>query len=273
MLLDAQNAERAALGLSPMRWNDILEDHATDYAEVLARTMELVHAPREGRGAERENLQRGLISWTPQEMIQDWAKEKANFLPGIFPNVARDGDWQSVAHYTQMVWPTTTDVGCGSAIGGGFRWFVCRYFPGGNKDGMSVGFAPSSATVASGAAAAATDAQRSRADSLVNRPFKDVVADVFTLDSGQYLDALNQLAAVQYPAYLQGIRNNALVENRLLSDAIDWAIAVKSTRQVVVGPSTSSWTLPTTFYDLCCDAPGSDILQDLGSSPEPLDPM
>ena len=138
-VLDAQNAERAMVGAPALKWNDQLAQHATEYAQVLARTGDLVHAPREGRGTERENLQKGLIGWSPERMIQDWAKEKNNFTPGNFPDVARDGNWLNVAHYTQMIWPTTTDVGCGMALGGGFNWFVCRYNPGGNKDGKPVG--------------------------------------------------------------------------------------------------------------------------------------
>jgi hypothetical protein len=38
-----------------------------------------------------------------------------------------------------MIWPTTTDIGCGMDTGGGFNWLVCRYSPGGNKDGKPVG--------------------------------------------------------------------------------------------------------------------------------------
>jgi hypothetical protein len=41
-----------------------------------------------------------------------------------------------------MIWPTTTDLGCGDAQGGGFDWLVCRYSPGGNKDGQPVGQPP-----------------------------------------------------------------------------------------------------------------------------------
>jgi hypothetical protein len=140
-ILDAHNLERASIGVPPLRWNEELAAHAADYAQVLARTGQLIHSPREGRGAERENLQKGLIGWSPQRMVQDWTKEKVNFVPGTFPDVARDGNWMNVAHYTQMIWPTTTEVGCGQATGGGFNWFVCRYTPGGNKDGKPVGYA------------------------------------------------------------------------------------------------------------------------------------
>jgi hypothetical protein len=72
-------------------------------------------------------------------MMQSWTIEKRDFTPGYFPNVARDGDWLNVAHYRQMIWPTTTDIGCGTGTGGGYGRLVCRYSPGGNKDGKPVG--------------------------------------------------------------------------------------------------------------------------------------
>ena len=66
-------------------------------------------------------------------------REKRYFHPGTFPNVCSSGDWSQCAHYSQMIWPTTTDVGCGVASGVQWDFFVCRYSPGGNKDGKPVG--------------------------------------------------------------------------------------------------------------------------------------
>jgi hypothetical protein len=137
-LLAIQNQERAAYHLQPLRWNPKLANDATAWAQQLAVTHQLVHAPREGRGIERENLQQGRIGWGPDRMLQNWLDEKRYFHPGIFPNVCA-GDWSQCAHYTQVIWPTTTDVGCGMVNGGGFSWLVCRYSPGGNKDGKPVG--------------------------------------------------------------------------------------------------------------------------------------
>ncbi len=141
-ILDLHNGERVAVGVPPLRWNPALEQSATEYAGQLARTGQLVHAPREGRGIERENLSQGLPWWGPDQLLNNWIREKQDFTPGLFPDVARDGNWLNVAHYTQMIWPTTTDLGCGEAAGGGYKWLVCRYSPGGNKDGKPVGMPP-----------------------------------------------------------------------------------------------------------------------------------
>ena len=138
--LTLQNFERAEVGVPPLQWNRMLADHALSYAGELARTGDLAHAPREGRGIERENLSKGLMGWGPRQMVHNWIAEKANFTPGAFPNVSTTGDWASVGHYSQIIWPATTEVGCGMAAGGGFQWLVCRYSPGGNKDGQMVGY-------------------------------------------------------------------------------------------------------------------------------------
>jgi hypothetical protein len=139
-ILAVHNAERAEVGVPPLQWNLQLEMEATAYAKQLASTGRLVHAPREGRGIERESLQKGLIGRGGDQLLHNWVNEKRDFHPGLFPNVCT-GDWPQCAHYTQMIWPTTTDLGCGIAPGGGFLWLVCRYSPGGNKDGKCVGLA------------------------------------------------------------------------------------------------------------------------------------
>jgi hypothetical protein len=140
LILQLHNQERAAVGVRPLKWDFKLEWHASAYAEQLAQTGQLVHAAREGRGIERENLGRARIGTSPNQIVRDeWMSEKRFFHAGIFPDVC-DGDWSRCAHYTQAIWAKTTDIGCGTAQGGGFVWIDCRYSPGGNKDGQAVGY-------------------------------------------------------------------------------------------------------------------------------------
>lgn len=135
-MLDYQNSLRADFGSPPLHWNPTLAAHALDYAKTLTDTGQLQHSPRAGRESERENL-----SLSPhrasslQRMFDTWGSERRYFQPGIFPNVSINGDWMSVAHYTQIVWPTTTEVGCGFYAGRRFDGLVCRYSPPGNIDG------------------------------------------------------------------------------------------------------------------------------------------
>ena len=137
-MLTAHNAARAAVGAPPLQWNPVLQEHATARAGELAQLRQLTHAPREGRGTERENILQAPLSYSPAQMIGRWTRESSNFVPGLFPDVSKTGNWMDVAHYTQVIWPQTTEIGCGYAPGGGFNWLVCRYNPGGNKDGKPV---------------------------------------------------------------------------------------------------------------------------------------
>lgn len=84
----------------------------------------------------------GRLGDTPVQIMQSWLNEKPNFIPGIFPNVSKTGDWYNVGHYSQMIWETTTHVGCGSATGAQWEYLVCRYSPPGNQDGKPVGLPP-----------------------------------------------------------------------------------------------------------------------------------
>lgn len=141
-ILNVHNAERAAFGAQPLEWSPALAANARGHAEEMARTGRLAHASRAGRGDERENVNQGMIGWNTDRMMANWLRERTNFVPGAFPNVSRTGRWDDVGHFSQIIWPTTEEVGCGLAAGNGFQWLVCRYSPGGNRDGKTVGVPP-----------------------------------------------------------------------------------------------------------------------------------
>ena len=132
------NATRNAVGSPPLQWREDLAQHAQARAEELAQAQQLIHAPREGRGTERENILQAPRGYTAAQEMGRWTREASDFVPGKFPEVSRTGNWMDVAHYTQMVSIQTTSIGCGHAMGGGFDWVVCRYDPGGNKDGKPI---------------------------------------------------------------------------------------------------------------------------------------
>lgn len=137
-LLAYHNQLRAEVGSPPLRWNQALAASAGQYARVLADTGQLVHSSRQGRENDRENIivgRRG--SGSPMTMAQTWGNERRFYRPGVFPTVCA-GDWSTCAHYTQMVWSTTREVGCGFAAGRQYEALVCRYTPPGNRDGRPV---------------------------------------------------------------------------------------------------------------------------------------
>ena len=137
-LLAAHNRERAAVGHPPLQWDPELASSAASYGPVLASLHQLVHSPRETRPGQRENLARawhGTLS--PEQLIDLWSGEKRLLRPGLFPAVSQTGRWEDVAHYTQMVWPTTTRVGC-AIYSADWDYLICRYSPPGNLDGKPV---------------------------------------------------------------------------------------------------------------------------------------
>jgi hypothetical protein len=122
---------------------------------------QLVHSPRESRPGERENL---AMAWHgtlgPEQLIDMWSREKGMLEPGnaglgcprqfgcmSFPAASRTGRWEDVAHFTQMVWPTTTRVGC-AIFSADWDYLICRYSPPGNIDGKPLFAAASSGPLA-----------------------------------------------------------------------------------------------------------------------------
>ena len=137
-LLAAHNRERAALGISALRWDPALAAEAATWSGTLAARNVMQHAPQ-GRGAPQgENLWAGTAgAYSPEAMVGAWAREKRLYRHAPFPAVSRTGHWKDVGHYTQMVWRDTDRVGCAIAAGAEFDYLVCRYRTAGNVMGRA----------------------------------------------------------------------------------------------------------------------------------------
>ena len=129
-LLAAHNAYRASLGLPPLRWSDQLAANAQQWAEHLAEIGQLEHS---GSGQNLAMAAAGTQSLT--QLVDLWGSEQAYFTNGYFPDISTTGNWMDVGHYSQMVWKTTTEVGCGFAESYGRDVLVCDYDPPGNVMG------------------------------------------------------------------------------------------------------------------------------------------
>ena len=139
-ILRLHNDARRAFGVTPLSWNAQLADAARGYAERMAATGIYDHDPTPGRRKLMgENLWRGSRGVFSFEMMVGVMIDEGHlFHRGVFPAVSRTDQWRDVAHYTQIVWPTTTKVGCGLASNATTDYFVCRYAPTGNKDGTTL---------------------------------------------------------------------------------------------------------------------------------------
>jgi hypothetical protein len=138
-ILALHNRERAGVGEQPLAWDPVLAAGAASYAQTLALTGTFAHSDGRSRGGVGENLWMGTRGgFTVEQMIGAWVSERRMFVPGVFPRVSRTGRWSEVGHYSQMIWPATTRVGCAIASSRSADFLVCRYAPAGNIDGRRV---------------------------------------------------------------------------------------------------------------------------------------
>jgi hypothetical protein len=146
-VLAAHNVARAQAGVPGLLWDPALVSGASAYAQQLAATGVFQHSDRRARRGIGENLWMGTRgAFSIETMVGTWTSERRHFVPGIFPNTSRTGNWADVGHYTQVIWPTTQRVGCAVASNARTDYFVCRYAPAGNIDGRPVQIYPSVAT-------------------------------------------------------------------------------------------------------------------------------
>jgi hypothetical protein len=129
-LLTAQNKYRTEVGLPPLVWSDDLAKSAQEWAVHLGQIKQMVHSGALGKGENLAFWSTGKASLT--KLVDLWGAEKHFFIHSQFPDVSTTGVWEDVAHYTQLVWKNSTDVGCGIATGGGNDYLVCQYQPQGN---------------------------------------------------------------------------------------------------------------------------------------------
>ncbi len=140
--LDAHNADRALHGEAPLIWDNTLAESSSKYASACVKG----HA--KDLNDVGENLyytaSSAKISLDPtlaKAAVDSWYAEVANwdFATSSGKPTGTSG------HFTQVVWKSTTKLGCGVAscpniLIGGKTWpdlayIVCRYSPSGNWDG------------------------------------------------------------------------------------------------------------------------------------------
>ena len=136
-ILARHNAERAVVGMMALKWDLKLAQGAAVWARHLAVTQTFDHSPdNPSADPQGENLWMGTSrAYSYEGMVDGWIEEKRYFRAGLFPNVTKTPDWSDVGHYTQLIWYSTTHVGCAVSSGGGNDVLVCRYSPPGNWDG------------------------------------------------------------------------------------------------------------------------------------------
>ena len=128
VILERHNYWRSDVGISSkLEWSNEMQTQAADWAVQLKEdNCGCKHRPNNKFG---ENLFKGTTgAYSAAYVIDAWASEKADYNYG--KNKCRSG--KMCGHYTQIVWESTTKVGCAKITCDGMDIWVCNYDPPGN---------------------------------------------------------------------------------------------------------------------------------------------
>ena len=127
-ILEEQNIERALVDVPNLGWSKTLEKFAKEWALVLAQDEDIYHRDQSLYG---ENISY-FYSNDLVLGVTLWNDEKSDF---VYEKIGKG--FAKYGHYSQVIWNTTTEVGCACAQGkSGAYYFVCNYNPPGNVTGQ-----------------------------------------------------------------------------------------------------------------------------------------
>ena len=137
-LVDLHNKVRADVGVGPVTWSAKVATYAQKWADFLKakKGCQLQHRSKRD-GTRKKPYGENLAGWSLGRgvgiAVKMWADEKKLYKPGT---VLTPKNWYPAGHYTQMVWRTSTKIGCGFAVCGNKGVIACNYSPSGNFMGQ-----------------------------------------------------------------------------------------------------------------------------------------
>jgi len=144
-MLNAHNDWRQGVGVKPLAWSTPLADSAQHYAKQLSLSgcimqhsktehgENLYWASPRTRTSSSGKTSTQVQTISPKHVANQWASEAKDYKHSS--NTCRSG--AVCGHYTQMVWHSTTQLGCGKALCvNQAQLWVCHYAPAGNFIGQ-----------------------------------------------------------------------------------------------------------------------------------------
>ena len=125
-VVDTHNVWRDQVGVPPLTWSDELAEVAAGWAKVLKKKGCRLQHSKLSYG---ENLFSGTSGYFDATyVVNEWGGEKKFY--NYRQNKCKSGEM--CGHYTQMVWRSTTKVGCAKIRCRDMDIWVCEYDPPGN---------------------------------------------------------------------------------------------------------------------------------------------
>ena len=123
-MLAAHNVVRAREHVPPLQWSERLAGYARAWAERLLTEKRFLHHRDRAYGENLFEISGARAS--PAQVVAAWDAESADY--DYLTNKCRG----VCGHYTQVVWASTKQVGCGVARDSRREIWVCNYDPPGN---------------------------------------------------------------------------------------------------------------------------------------------